>query len=211
MFGALVLIVLIFEVLNRMQGGSFLFNGILVRELPPFTIVTARVALAALALWTIVRISGHAVPRSREVWLAFFGMGVLNNIIPFSLIVWGQTHIASGLASILNATTPLWGVLVAHLLTHDEKATPTKLIGVGFGVVGVAVVMGGSSAMEMGGAWKRLGPMKENGEARSETTGSVNQNRPCSLSSRVEWPRRHRLMSGAAAKSAWVSGSTCSG
>ncbi len=71
--------------------------------------------------------------------------------------------------------------------------------------------MGGSASMEMGGAWKRLGPMKVNGEARSENTGSVSQNRPCSLSSMVEWPRRHRLMSGAAAKSAWVSGSTCSG
>ncbi|MGQ3296270.1 MAG: EamA family transporter, partial [Shinella sp.] len=116
--------------LSILWGGSFLFNGILVRELPTLTIVAARVALAAIVLWTIVRLSGHAIPRSKEVWLAFLGMGVLNNIIPFSLIVWGQTHIASGLASILNATTPLFAVIAAHLLTQDEKMTGGRLVGV---------------------------------------------------------------------------------
>ncbi len=133
-------------VLSLLWGGSFLFNGILVRELPPLTIVTARVALAAVALWTIVRLSGHAVPRSREAWFGFFGMGVLNNIIPFSLIVWGQTHIASGLASILNATTPLFAVIVAHVLTADEKMTANRLIGVVVGFAGVAALIAVLSA-----------------------------------------------------------------
>lgn len=141
---------LLLIVLSILWGGSFLFNGILVRELPPFTIVTARVALAALALWTIVRISGHAVPRSREVCLAFFGMGILNNIIPFSLIVWGQTHIASGLASILNATTPLFAVLAAHLLTQDEKMTGSRLAGVLVGFLGVALMIGPSVLSDLG-------------------------------------------------------------
>ncbi len=136
--------------LSALWGGSFLFNGILVRELPPLTIVAGRVALAAIALWTIVRLSGHAVPRSREVWLAFLGMGVLNNVIPFSLIVWGQTHIASGLASILNATTPLFAVIVAHVLTEDEKMTGGRLVGVLVGFAGVALMIGPSVLSDLG-------------------------------------------------------------
>ncbi|WP_432346513.1 DMT family transporter [Shinella yambaruensis] len=136
--------------LSLLWGGSFLFNGILVRELPTLTIVTARVGLAALALWTVVRLAGHAVPRSREVWLAFLGMGVLNNIIPFSLIVWGQTHIASGLASILNATTPLFAVIAAHLLTTDEKMTGGRLVGVLVGFLGVALMIGPSVLSDLG-------------------------------------------------------------
>lgn len=136
--------------LSALWGGSFLFNGILVRELPPLTIVAGRVALAAIALWTIVRLSGHAVPRSREVWLAFLGMGVLNNVIPFSLIVWGQTHIASGLASILNATTPLFAVIVAHGMTEDEKMTGGRLVGVLVGFAGVALMIGPSVLSDLG-------------------------------------------------------------
>ncbi len=136
--------------LSLLWGGSFLFNGILVRELPTLTIVALRVSLAAIALWTIVRLSGHAIPKSREVWLAFLGMGVLNNIIPFSLIVWGQTHIASGLASILNATTPLFAVIAAHLLTQDEKMTGSRLIGVLVGFAGVALMIGPSVLSDLG-------------------------------------------------------------
>lgn len=138
--------------LSVLWGGSFLFNGILVRELPPFTIVTARVALAAIALHLIVRMTGHSMPRDRQTWLAFFGMGFLNNVIPFLLIVWGQTHIASGLASILNATTPLFGVVVAHLLTSDEKMTGNRLIGVIVGFAGVALMIGPSVLASLGGS-----------------------------------------------------------
>ena len=136
--------------LSALWGGSFLFNGILVRELPPLTIVAGRVTLAAVVLWAIVRLSGHAVPRSREVWLAFLGMGVLNNVIPFSLIVWGQTHIASGLASILNATTPLFAVIVAHGMTEDEKMTGGRLVGVLVGFAGVALMIGPSVLSDLG-------------------------------------------------------------
>ena len=138
--------------LSVLWGGSFLFNGILVRELPPFTIVTARVALAAIALHVIVRITGHSMPRDRQAWGAFFGMGFLNNVIPFLLIVWGQTHIASGLASILNATTPLFAVVVAHFLTADEKMTGNRLIGVIVGFAGVALMIGPSVLASLGGS-----------------------------------------------------------
>lgn len=130
--------------LSLLWGGSFLFNGILVQTWPPLTIVTARVILAALSLWAFVRLSGLAIPRGRDVWLAFFGMGLLNNVIPFTLIVWGQTQIASGLAAILNATTPLFGVLVAHVLTTDEKLTVNRFVGVVIGIAGVAWMIGPS-------------------------------------------------------------------
>ncbi|MGX5667384.1 DMT family transporter [Rhizobium daejeonense] len=143
--------------LSLLWGGSFLFNGILVKAWPPVTIVTARVGLAAIALWIIVRLAGIAVPRSREAWLAFLGMGILNNVIPFTLIVWGQTHIASGLAAILNATTPLFGVLVAHVLTPDEKLTANKVAGLLIGIGGVAVMMGPSVLGHVGNdVWGEL-------------------------------------------------------
>ncbi|WDZ76933.1 DMT family transporter [Ensifer adhaerens] len=128
--------------LSLLWGGSFFFIGIAVKALPPITIVALRVSLAAIALLVIIRLMGLSMPRDRRVWLAFFGMGLLNNLIPFSLIVWGQTHIASGLASILNATTPLFGVIVAHLLTDDEKLTVNRFAGVVVGFLGVAMMIG---------------------------------------------------------------------
>ena len=94
--------------LSVVWGGSFFFNGIALREFPTLTIVTARVGLAALALLFLTRMLGQGIQLNRQILKAFFGMSFLNNVVPFSLIVWGQQHIASGVASILNATTPLF-------------------------------------------------------------------------------------------------------
>lgn len=144
-------------VLSVLWGGSFFFNGIAVRELPPFSIVTLRVGLAALALVVLIRMMGLSLPKDRRVWLAFFGMGFLNNLLPFCLIVWGQTQIASGLASILNATTPLFGVIVAHFLTVDEKITRNKIAGVLIGFCGVAIMIGPDAISGLGGnLWPQL-------------------------------------------------------
>lgn len=85
-------------ILSVLWGGSFFFIGVAVADLPPLTIVTLRVGLAAIALWGIALFMGLRPPKSKAVWTAFLGMGLLNNVIPFVLIVWGQTHIASGLA-----------------------------------------------------------------------------------------------------------------
>jgi drug/metabolite transporter (DMT)-like permease len=90
------------------------------------------------------------MPGSRRVWAAFFAMGLLNNAVPFCLVVWGQTHIASGLAAILNATTPISTVIVAHLLTDDEKITGNRLLGVAIGFVGVVVLIGPDSLKGLG-------------------------------------------------------------
>lgn len=136
--------------LSVLWGGSFFFAGVAVKELPPFTIVALRVVIAALALHVVLRIQNLYLPRNKTAWQAFFGMGILNNVIPFSLIVWGQSHLASGLAAILNATTPLFTVVVAHALTQDEKMTGNRLIGVIIGFIGVAVMIGGRSLFILG-------------------------------------------------------------
>jgi drug/metabolite transporter (DMT)-like permease len=134
-------------------GGSFFFNGVAVRELPSFTLVWLRVAVAAASLLLIMRVLGQRMPTERRVWVAFLGMGLLNNVVPFCLIVWGQHRIASGLAAILNATTPLFTVLVAHLLTRDEKLTTLKAAGVVVGFGGAAVMIGPAA---LGGAGSQV-------------------------------------------------------
>jgi drug/metabolite transporter (DMT)-like permease len=128
--------------LSLLWGGSFLFAKIAVAEVPPFTVVWVRVALAGLALLMVMRVMGLSMRVGPQRWRQFFAMGFLNNMVPFSLIFWGQTQIASGLASILNATTPLFTVLVAHVLTRDEKATGLRLAGMVAGFAGVAMMMG---------------------------------------------------------------------
>lgn len=128
--------------LSVLWGGSFFFTGIALQALPPFTLVVRRVGVAALVLNLALPLTGSRLPRTRAVWTAFAGMGLLNNVLPFCLIVWGQTHIASGLAAILNATTPLFAVAVAHLSTSDERMTGNRLAGVLVGLGGVAVMIG---------------------------------------------------------------------
>lgn len=133
--------------LSVLWGGSFFFVEVAVGALAPFTIVALRVGLAAVALHIIVLAMRLSMPRNRQLWSAFLGMGFLNNMVPFSLIVWGQAYITSGLASILNASTPFFTVVAAHYLTSDEKMTGRRLTGVVLGVAGV-VFMIGSEALE---------------------------------------------------------------
>ena len=101
-----------------------------------------RVGIAAAVLWAIVVALKRPFPKQPQIWLAFLGMGLLNNVIPFCLIVWGQHAITSGLASILNATTPLCTVAVAGIFLRDEPLTKGKLIGIAIGFAGVVVMMG---------------------------------------------------------------------
>lgn len=136
--------------LSVLWGGSFFFNGVAVRELPPLTIVACRVMLAAVTLLLVMRVMGLKMPTDRTTWMAFIAMGLLNNVVPFTLIVWGQTHVASGVASILNATTPLFTVLVAHGLTRDEKLTGPRLFGIVIGLIGVATLIGMDALRTLG-------------------------------------------------------------
>ncbi|MCW3780291.1 DMT family transporter [Defluviimonas salinarum] len=135
--------------LAMVWGGSFFFAEIALRELPPLTITLHRVFWAVPVLLAAVLGNGIEIPRSARVWLAYLVMGALNNAIPFSLIFWGQTHIESGLASILNATTAVFGAVVAGLLLADEPLTARKIAGAGLGVLGVAVIMGRDALMTL--------------------------------------------------------------
>ena len=132
---------LLLSILAFLWGGSFFFTEIAIPSIPPFTIVAIRVCLAALTLFAFCIVAKLQVTFSYEILFAFVGMGILNNAIPFSLIVWGQTQIASSLASILNATTPLFTLVVAHFLTIDEKMNAKKLIGVIVGFAGVVIMI----------------------------------------------------------------------
>lgn len=135
--------------LSVLWGGSFFFNALAVRDLAPLMVVAGRVMIAAAVLACVVRVLGLRWPE-RKVWPAFLIMGVLNNVVPFSLIVWGQTHIASGLAAILNATTPLFTAVAAHAFTADEKLTKAKVGGILLGLGGVAIMVGSDLAIGAG-------------------------------------------------------------
>jgi drug/metabolite transporter (DMT)-like permease len=136
--------------LSVLWGGSFFFIGVGVREVSPLTFVLLRVALAAAALWAFLLLRRTPVRLPREAFGALIVLALLNNAIPFSLFAWGQTQIASGLASILNATTPIWGVIVAHNFTRDERMTPVKLAGVLLGFGGVAMLIGADFLRDIG-------------------------------------------------------------
>jgi drug/metabolite transporter (DMT)-like permease len=123
-------------------GGAFMFIGVAVRHVDPLTYVWLRLTIAAGGMFLFLKLKGEKLGLPREVWGSILLLALLNNAIPFTLFGWGQTHIASGLASILNATTPIWGVLVAHFFTSDERLTPRKIAGVLLGFAGVATMIG---------------------------------------------------------------------
>jgi drug/metabolite transporter (DMT)-like permease len=131
-------------------GGAFFFISVAVHAIPPLTYVWLRLTIAAAGLWLFLLWKRETIALPRSVWGSILLLAVLNNALPFALFGWGQTHIASGLASILNATTPIWGVLVAHLFTKDERMTPRKVGGVLLGFGGVAMMIGPSLLANLG-------------------------------------------------------------
>lgn len=136
--------------LSVIWGGSFFFIEIAITSVAPLTLVLIRVAMAAGALWIYLLVRRHRLAVAPGAALAFLVLALLNNVVPFVLFVWAQQTIASGLASILNATTPIWGVVVAHLATRDERMTPGKVAGVLLGFAGVAAMIGGDFLADIG-------------------------------------------------------------
>ncbi|MGH7123298.1 MAG: DMT family transporter, partial [Stellaceae bacterium] len=128
--------------LTAAWSGIFLLNRFALESLPPLTAVFLRLGLAAPLLIAVVYLQGDRLPGSLSAWGAFALMGLLNNAFPFMMFVWAQQSIASGLAAIVNATTPFFTVLLAHALTTDEKMTSGKIAGVLLGLGGVAVLIG---------------------------------------------------------------------
>lgn len=128
--------------LALLWGASFLSIRIALDEVPPLTAVAHRVGWATLVLWLYVAVRRMPLPRAPRIWIGFAGMGLLNNVIPFSLMAWGQLYIPSGLTSIFNAATAIFGVLVAALLLSDERLSKRKAIGVAVGFAGVVTAIG---------------------------------------------------------------------
>jgi len=128
--------------LALLWGASFLSVRIALDEIGPLTSVVHRVGWAALALWGVVLARRLALPRDPKIWFAFLVMGCLNNVIPFGLMAWGQLHIESGLTSILNSATAIFGVIFAAVFFADERITPRKALGVSLGFAGVATAIG---------------------------------------------------------------------
>lgn len=129
-------------------GGSFLSIRLALNEVTFVTAVAHRVFWAAVILWGYVALRRLPLPRDPKVWGALFVMGLLNNVIPFSLMAWGQLHIPTGLTSVFNAGTAVFGVVIAALLLADERLTPRKFIGSAIGFFGVATAIGLDSLRE---------------------------------------------------------------
>jgi drug/metabolite transporter (DMT)-like permease len=142
--------------LSLLWGSSFFFYKLLVAVLPPVTVVLGRVGIAAIAmnLWLLAQ--GQVMPRSPLLWARFLLLGLLNTSIPFVLIAWGETRITSGMASILNATTPIFMVAVAHWGTDDEKLSLGKIAGIVLGIMGVMVLVGPEAFRGAGYLWGAL-------------------------------------------------------
>ncbi len=132
--------------LSVLWGGSFFFVALALRELPPMTVALARVSLAAALIYPVFKFQGGVLPKSLAGWMPFSVMGLLNNIIPFTLIFTGQTMISSGMASVLNATTPLFTVVVLASF-GDERLIARRIAGVMIGLIGVVVLRGPGIAM----------------------------------------------------------------
>jgi drug/metabolite transporter (DMT)-like permease len=135
--------------LSVFWGASFFFYKLLI-SLGPFTVVLGRMGIAALVMIPVLYARGGKLPALRD-WPPFFLMALFNCVVPFSLFAFSERHISSGLASIINAMTPIFTVLVAHFWTHNEKLAWNKAIGIGFGLIGVVVLIGPAALTDLGG------------------------------------------------------------
>jgi drug/metabolite transporter (DMT)-like permease len=180
-------------ILGLIWGGSFLSIHIALEEIGPLTAVAHRTVWAMLILWAYIALRRLPIPTNPRIWGAFLVMGLMNNVIPFSLMAWGQLHIETGLTSILNAATAIFGVIAAAIFFADERLTLRKIIGVGLGFFGVATaiglsaltqfdirslgqlaVIGGTISYALAGVWARkmLGGLAPQIAAAGMLTGS---------------------------------------
>ncbi len=130
----------LFWLLGIIWGSSFLLIKVAVDQLGPLPLVTVRIGLAALIMAVFLRATGRTWPRARREVIALLFVGVFNTAVPFTLITWGEKSIDSGLATVLNATTPLFTLVFAHLALYDERMTPYKVLGMLLGFGGVALL-----------------------------------------------------------------------
>lgn len=140
---------LMLSALSVLWGSSFLLIKYALKGFQPFTIVLLRVAIAAVILSIILRLQGRRLPGDKKLWRDFFVIALVNNVIPFSIIMWSETQISSGLTSVLNASAPLWTVILA-LVLRSERVTWHRILGVALGFSGVVVMIGINSLEGLG-------------------------------------------------------------
>ncbi len=128
--------------LSLLWGSGFFMTELALDGLPPVTLAFSRVSLAALALYIIAKIMGYSLPRDRKIWIELTIMSLFNNVAAYTLTFWGQTQITGSLASVFNATSPLFAILIAHVFLRDERLSTGKIIGVILGLAGVVVIVG---------------------------------------------------------------------
>jgi drug/metabolite transporter (DMT)-like permease len=142
-------------VLAMIWGGSYFFAKVALNEISPMNLVFLRVILASLALYILIKLLHKKIPKDISIWKSFFVMGLINNIIPFALLFWGQTHINSSLAAIFNCTVPIFTIIIAHIFTSDERISKNKILGIALGFVGV-IIMIGADIQEQTNKWAIL-------------------------------------------------------
>lgn len=126
-------------------GGSYFFTGVAIKELPVFAIVMARYAVAAPLMILLIFWRGERFPWNREIIGIGLFLAAFNQLIPFSLITWGQGHIPSAVASILNAAGPIVTLVMAHFLTHDDRMNGRRAAGVVIGFAGMGIMIGAAA------------------------------------------------------------------
>jgi drug/metabolite transporter (DMT)-like permease len=157
--------------LGAAWGASYLFIKVGIGEIPPFTFVALRLLLGAIIMLVLLRVLGHPVPRTWRQWRGFAVMGFLSGAVPWSLISWGEQYISSGLAALLQATMPIFTVIMAHFAVRDESMTPTKVLGVVVGFVGVGVLM--LPELRQGVQASLLGQLAIVGSSASYAAGAI--------------------------------------
>ena len=133
---------ILFLALGFFWGSSYLFIKIGIETLPPFSLIAGRLLIGALLLGAVLLMAREPLPREPRVYGHLVVMAVVNIAVPFTLITWGEQHIDSALASILNATVPLFTIILAALAFHDEAVTVSRLAGLAIGFLGVVILVG---------------------------------------------------------------------
>jgi drug/metabolite transporter (DMT)-like permease len=131
---------IVWIILSLIWGSTWSFIKIGLRDLPPFTFAGIRFLIAAAILWLIVLLRSDSMPRKRGDWLIIAWTGLIAFAVNYGLIFWGEQHITSGLAAVLQATIPTFGLVIAHVYLPEERITPRKLVGVVLGIAGVSLL-----------------------------------------------------------------------
>ncbi len=132
---------LLLLLLGTVWGASYLFIKVTVADVPAFTLVAGRVGLAAVIMWVVIKARGLSMSRRWQDWLSYAVLGLFNMALPYSLISWSEQYIPSGIAALLQSTTPIFTVILAHFFTTDERISPTRIAGVSLGFAGVGLLM----------------------------------------------------------------------